>query len=513
MSDRNDSRIEPERLSAANDAAHPQIDRIDLFKSDSSRSALAPATKPGSEPGVLDFSQNDPLSGSGANGLEKKGPRPESTTTAGRPGQPDIEQALNRDDSGDGTFDTTRKTKTKAKGEVRHGGTEGERKPPQERKAEVPPQPADTAKTEPFQIQGDPTKFDQSRPTVAFVDYFKNTSSPSLEFDKRTNSLVIGQKIELPVNRVSGVTEKGVRTDTETGFTHGEFSARMAEKNGFNTLRVEPNSSAYGFAQTLNGMADMIDAGKLQLGKGDVINASVGNPDLTFDQLNFLLGSNADNKITPENIKNPDMQKDVLKRLGGVASDNGKSEVIRNWAQNALETNKSIERLKGMGVEVWHAAANEGPNTVGVEFLLANKELSSVDPTTGKPDKFTTSHAGITPGNGVLPIRFQPGTEQGGRREGRYTVDGTGITFSGSEFGNLNTQQTVSISGEAVPREDEALQRVFQEKLGRNAPPRITDDGYLVAVASGNSFVNVEHLAAQRERLTAMKRANIANLP
>lgn len=103
------------------------------------------------------------------------------------------------------------------------------------------------------------------------------------------------------------------KKQTETGFTHGEFSARLAEANGFNAIRVQQNGmegkEISDFSKSLNGIADQIDSGKLKLGKGDVINVNLGQLDPSFEQINKLLGSNKDNTITPENVKNPETQK------------------------------------------------------------------------------------------------------------------------------------------------------------------------------------------------------------
>jgi len=466
-----ESRIEsaPKRAETG-DTGHQHIDRIELFKSD--RSGLQPqhadTASDGNEPGVLDFSQNDPLAGFAA--LDT------------------------------GAQDLTRGVKGKAKAAETGEKVAGDKTAGDKTAGE----PA-----EPFEILGDATNLDPNKPTVLFLDQFKSPHDAELFSDPKTKKLTIGTRTEIPVNKVSGTTEQGTPLVSETGFTHGEFSARLAEKNGFNAIRAQQHlsgDSLTDFSKSLNGIADMIDSGKLKLGKGDVINVSLGNGDLTFTQLNALLGSTPDNQITPQNIGNPDVQKDVLTRLSGVAGDPKVDPVIREWARNSVETNRAIERLQGRGIEIVHSAANTGGDTVSIEFLKANHELSSVNPATGRPDKFTTVHGHTTEANGVLPIRFQPGTEQGGKREGKYTVEGTGVTFRGEEFGNLNMQQTVGIGGENVPRDDASLKQAF-EKIGREAPPRINENGFLVAVASGNSFANIQFLAAQRERLAAMKRA------
>ncbi|MGD9681294.1 MAG: hypothetical protein AB7W16_08920 [Candidatus Obscuribacterales bacterium] len=470
-----ESRIEsaPRHAETGDAGRHIEhIDRLELFKSD--RSGLQPqqasARPDRTDPEVLDFSQNDPLAGFAAL------------------------------DSGVTSGDLTRGVKGKARASETGDKSAGENT--------TGKTPGETA--EPFKILDDTSNLDPNKPTVLFLDQFNSPHAGQLFSDPATHKLTIATRTEIPVNQVAGKTEQGTPLLSETGFTHGEFSARMAKENGFNAVRVQQElkeGELTDFSKSLNGIADMVDSGKLNLGKGDVINVSLGNGDLDFTQLNTLLGSTRDNQITPENIGNPEVQNDILTRLDGVAKDPKVAPTIREWARNSVESNKAIERLQAKGIEVVHAAANTGPGSVSIEFLKANHELSSVDPTTGKPDKFTTVHGHTTEANGVLPIRFQPGTELGGQREGKYTVEGTGVTFRGSEFGNLNMQETVAVGGDNVPRDDASLKEAF-EKIGREAPPRNNENGFLVAVASGNSFANVQFLASQRERLAAMKKAS-----
>jgi hypothetical protein len=94
----------------------------------------------------------------------------------------------------------------------------------------------------------------------------------------------------------------------------------------------------------------------------------------------------------------------------------------------------------------------------------------------------------------------------GGGREGKYTVDGTGVTFGGEEFGNLNLKETVKV-GELTTSSQAKLQSFYAETIGRDAPPRVNENGHLVAIAAGNSFDNVDYLARQHDRLVELKRS------
>lgn len=519
-----ESRVEAQPKHAeSGDRKVDSIDRIALLQSDVGRSRSGAADdargKSKDEPSVLDFGQNDPLA--------KFAPFQPSQGEVRQPGTDanrDLVTAL------DGDHDLTRGAKAKQKSHVKDESGAPKDKAPV--KAEDPaaeksagkdgaPDAAasDAAKkapAEPFSILGDTTNLDSKKPTTVFLDDFTSPHQATLFTDKQTKKLTIGTKTDIALNKVSKVSETGTPVEAETGFTHGEVSARLAERNGFNAVRLQFNASPDGFtdfSKHINGVADLVDSGKLKLGKGDVVNASVGNNDPTFDMVNAILESNDGNKITPENISDPKVQKDLLGRLDKLSHNEKQSPEVRDWARIIVDTNKAIERLQGQGIEVVHAAANTGPGTVSLEFLRANHELSSFDPKTGKADKFGTEHKHVTAGDGVLPIRFQPGTEVGGKREGKYTVDGTGITFRGEEFGNLNMQETVRVGESDVPRDDASLAKYFKDNIGREAPPRVNENGFLVAVASGNSFVNVQFLAARRERLAAMKRAGSSEVP
>ncbi len=494
------------------DAPTQHIDRIELFRSekqegssDSSPSSSSTSSlqsgdgvglKNNNSPAVLDFAQNDPFakveSVAGTDGEEADVTRGLKTGKKRPPKETSPEKSENKSEP-------KSEAKADAKSDVKPG-TDSSQKPTEE----------------PFKVLNDTSKLDANKPTVLFLDEFRK-DAPSLRSDPKDKSLVVSQGSEIALNEVTTAPNQGIKKQTETGFTHGEFSARLAEANGFNAIRVQQNGmegkEISDFSKSLNGIADQIDSGKLKLGKGDVINVSLGQLDPSFEQINKLLGSNKDNTITPENVKNPETQKDILDRLGKVADDPNQHQVLRDWSKILVDTNQAIQRLQGKGIEVLHSAANEGKDTFSLEFLSANHELASAEPKTGKPDSFAPEHSRTTPANGVYPIRFQPGSEMGGGREGKYTVEGTGVTFRGEEFGNLNMQQTVSIAGQTV-HSDAKAKEIFDKNIGRESPPRNNENGYLVAVAAGNSFANIDYLAKNRERLLQQKLgANTPGMP
>jgi hypothetical protein len=484
-----DSRTDaPSERQQPRDNPTQHIDRMELMKSDRPQSASTSAKdnvglKGNTDNAVLDFGHNDPLAKfaaddahGGTRGLKSADKHSKSHDAAPeKPGQkPNSE-------TGD-----------------KPGDKPGEKS-------------GDNTKADPYKLLDDPSKADPNKPTVLFLDDFKN-EAPGLSNNNKDKSLVISQNTEIAVNKVNGTTENGTKKETETGFTHGDFSARMAEKNGFNAIRAQQtgiddrNKGLTPFAESLNKVADQVDAGQLKMGKGDVVNVSAGNIDLSFDQVNTLLHSNKDNMVTPENVNKPEVQKDILNRLDANTKNPDENPALKQFSQRLLDTNNAIQRLQDKGIEVIHSGANDGKDTFSLEFMKANKEFASTDPATGKLDSFSPEHSNTTPANGVYPIRFQPGTEMGGGREGKYTVEGTGVTFGGEEFGNLNMQRTVSIADKTATG-DEGVKYIYQNDIGREAPPRNNENGYLVAVAAGNSFANVDYLAREHDRLAQLKRA------
>lgn len=483
MAEANDARIDaPKENQPKGDSPTQNIDRIDLFRSEKKEAPAGAASgdtvglKNNTEAGFLDFSQNDPFADADSDNDLTRGAKNSKKSA------PKESSAAKPESKSDVKSDAKSETKPGAKAEEK---------------------PAE----EPFKVLNDTSKLDPNKPTVLFLDDFRKDGI-GMKNDPKGKGIVVTQGSEIALNNVT-TNGIGVTKHTETGFTHGEFSARLAEANGFNAIRAQQTdmnvTSTSGISKSMTAIADQVDSGKLKLGKGDVINVSLGYNDPSFSELNKFLGSDKDNTITPENVKNPETQKDILDRLGKVADDPNRSQADRDFSKTMVNTNQAIQRLQGKGIEVLHSAANEGKDTISLEFLSANHELTSTDAKTGKIDAFAPEHAKTTQANGVFPIRFQPGTEMGSGREGKYTVEGTNVKFRGEEFGNLNMQQTVSVAGDTI-QSDAKVKDIFEKTFGRENPPRNNENGYLVAVAAGNSFANIDYLSKQRERLAETKR-------
>jgi len=221
----------------------------------------------------------------------------------------------------------------------------------------------------PFTEIGRSKNFDDKKPTAAFIDTFST----------------------------------GVGGEFGKEIQHGVVSMAAAEKAGFNTISLEMQNSGKGadidFSRQINGVADKIKDGTLPLGKGDVLNISMGNLDPTFADASKFLGF----PVTAENLAG---QKDnILERMGEISKDSNKSPDERETADRVLRTNQAIERVQAAGVEVVHSAGNDGPNRFSWDFMNAKTQLSSNKPS-GKAADASASHSLTTNGDGILPVKL-----------------------------------------------------------------------------------------------------------
>lgn len=289
-------------------------------------------------------------------------------------------------------------------------------------KAEKPPETAI--------LKNDDKNFDPHKPTVAYLDSF-STRNDNIEH----------------INGTVKHTKDGQPFADGKGVSHGELSARGAEQNGYNVYRVESNTNSpdhfkhEDYSKPLNEIADKIDNGQMKMGKGDVVNVSMGhnNPDMTFDQANKFLGMNG---LNAENLK--DRRPEVLDKLNQVANDKTRSSDDRAWAQAALDTNKAIDRLQAKGIHVMQAAGNDNTDKdkrFSIDFMNASDQLGSNKPS-GKPDFFSADHSlvsdrGKTDGvytfkySGMDALSKTPVADQ----KGFYQADNANLRFEGSEIG------------------------------------------------------------------------------
>jgi|GEM_PF-1051134 len=211
--------------------------------------------------------------------------------------------------------------------------------------------------------------FDPKKPTAAVIDIF----------DKNEQSL-----------------------SANTVVPHGQISALAAEKNGFNTISLQFKddnpAGATDFSKHFNQVADGIDKGTMPLGKGDVVNISMGNADPTFDQASKFLGFpvNADNLASEKGH--------ILQKMGEIAKDPSRSKDDQETAARVVRTNEAIDRVQSKGVEVVQAAGNFGKDQFSWDFMNAKTQLSSYKPS-GDADAFSANHSLATKSDGVFPIK------------------------------------------------------------------------------------------------------------
>ncbi|HMY54286.1 MAG TPA: hypothetical protein PK671_15090, partial [Candidatus Obscuribacter sp.] len=153
-------------------------------------------------------------------------------------------------------------------------------------------------KSEPFELISTSKDMDPSKPTAVFLDQF-------------------------------------ARKDVDLGGTkvaHGEISRAAAEENGFNTVALNlqaPESLGNGtdYSKAINKIADMAEDGKLPLGKGDVLNISMGNLDPTFEEASKFLGF----PVTAQNLAS--QRENILKRMQEISQDESRSKEDRETAE------------------------------------------------------------------------------------------------------------------------------------------------------------------------------------
>lgn len=389
-----------------------------------------------------------------------------------------------------------------------------------------------------FGLSGDLSKIDQKKPTVAFLD---DKSAKELKIDGQDVShadisALAAQKggfnaLVLDVSKNSFEKAGAAlmkdfsagRKDTAIESARKELLKSGGDPIGLDKLDKKDLLKAaqmIGAAKTdlatpINEFAEKVKSGEIPMGKGDVLNVSMGDNAAhdkdgkaipgtgspTFEELSKKLGF----EVTPGNLnENKDR---ILAKLGDVAKDTSDPEWQKR-AETALKTNKAIENVQSTGIEVVHSASNDGNNRVDINFLKANHELQSVDPATGKLDKF--SGVGNQSADGVVPIH------RTGENAGDKTFSIAGKEFSQSELTRLSEALSpskinggesgaVGAFGEDVKSKVQ-LDKLFEEKgVGRPAPEFKTAQGELAAVAVGNSFANIKFLQEQQGRLRAKK--------
>jgi hypothetical protein len=215
---------------------------------------------------------------------------------------------------------------------------------------------------------------------------------------------------------------------------HGNISLLGAQNSGYSTIGVEFNDQSFqykgysNYAEPLNQIDADIRSGKLKgIGKGDVLNISLVDPPVSFEDTSKSLGMT----VTPENLAS---QKDaILARMTALAHDHHQPKVIRDRARSIVDTNNALDRLRADGLTVVHSAGNTEQTTFSLDFMNAEVQLSSNKPS-GQPDTFSVSNSLTEKGDGVLPIVFHPEMDlldpaPLDHQKGSLEIVGTGIVL------------------------------------------------------------------------------------
>lgn len=385
------------------------------------------------------------------------------------------------------------------------------------------------------------------------------TEEPSTEVVKRT-----GQDPKAPtVAFLDNFKEKHEDLGDGTRVAHGEISRAAAEAKGFNTVALQDSdrrdqNGDIDFSQRFKDIGKKIDSGELKLGRGDVLNVSLGNNDPTFEQANKFLGFSGDRAITPENLAAN--RETILNRMKEISQDPSRSDADRATALRVVGTNQAIDDLKARGIEVVHAAGNSGPNKFSWDFMNSSRELSSVRPS-GIPDDFSASNSLTTPGDGVIPIHVvnemnllsptpiasQKGNLEIGDTGARFARTGRDIFPADTQIFNRETFQsgkrmeslkvdpapldprmfdaapigTGTIAG-ALPTNDLGPSALASDRFSGAAPfPKKFDLAHpgqdrfaetlkpgeipVVGVITGTSYANINYLKSEYERLRGLK--------
>jgi len=326
-------------------------------------------------------------------------------------------------------------------------------------------------------------------PTVAFID----------EFQRKSEDLGLGLKV-----------------------AHGEISRAAAEHNGFNTVALEntPHGNLLGpqdFSKPLNDVAKKIDDGLLKLGKGDVVNISLGNDkDPSFTDFNKFLGLPADKLVTADNLA--DRKLDILRRVKDISNDPSRNADDRAKAKRIVDTNQAIANLEARGIQVLHAAGNDRSDHFSPDFMNAT-ELSSVKPS-GTPDDFSASNS-ITRlnkgANGVFPLHIRQDIDLSSANGKKISIElgDTGVKFPVTGLASSNNEKSPEdnrvfdrenykrgqVLGELRP--DHVDASTYVSRLAQPLRPgQVAAEGQVIG---GTSFVNIDFLKAEKAELEALK--------
>lgn len=356
-----------------------------------------------------------------------------------------------------------------------------------------------------FSIQGDLGKVDVFKPTVAFLDTGR---TDPIKFDHYQLS-------------------------------HGQISELAASKNGYNTfiLDIDKHPTA-NMSTRLAEVNESIKNGKLPLGKGDVLNISVGDNTMALSALNkdltaggealaqFLQKQNPplklDLPVTSENL--PENRQALLKSFEFMAPQN------LQYAE-ALSTNRSLAAIERQGVTVLTAAGNNGPDRVDIYNLSVKNQLGSGDNKLNCNDSFSTVNGLTQRTDGAVGIYAK--NDNGGHPSGDFIMANSGyrMEFNKADLANLDKNPSLTAAGKPdmvhlefdnkdVPRTEAGISTIFKPLelpsgvvmppalCGDNSNGRVAleiDKAPLILETVGTSFANIGWLKEHQQELQKQK--------
>lgn len=240
------------------------------------------------------------------------------------------------------------------------------------------------------------------------------------------------------------------------GFSHGELSARMAEENGFNVVRMQIGrfeGGRYDLPNSLSALNKAIDDGAVKAGKGDVVNMSfeLGQ---TFVDASKMLGI----KITPENLR--DKREEILDIMRVKSVDKVHTpKKDRELMLSVLAIDDGVKQLQAKGLEVVVAGGNNGKNQFNLGFLSADKQYSALQPD-GKIEPWSANNSLTTPGLGEVEFYSMPVNAYDktpiAQQQGKYRVGGTNVFLPAEEFSGAFVP--------AIPENRDVLQMMLFDK-------------------------------------------------
>jgi hypothetical protein len=359
-----------------------------------------------------------------------------------------------------------------------------------------------------------------------------DSPAPATEIVKRT-----GDDLKAPTAVfVDEFIQKTEPLGDGTDVAHGEVSRTAAEKIGFNTVALQSDgihdiNGDQDFSKPLNDVARGIDDGTLKgLGSGDVVNVSMGNDDQTFKEFNEkFLGVPNDSKeaITRDNLAS--RTDDIIRRARAISEDPSRNEAARVKAKRIVDTNDAIDNLKAKGIQVLHAAGNDGPDRFSPDFLHAT-ELASVN-LDGTADSFSADNSLTKGANGVFPVHVTDGADllsptPLADQTSNLEIGNTGVKFPSkagllTEDNRIFDRNSVDLKADLKPIDRPLDSSFFKPE------PMLTDGSNFQATSStgtattsfrpgqeaavgqvgGTSFVNIDFLKYNFEQLKALKDA------